>query len=243
MQSLKVTGSRRLIVRQMGYRTQARALGGEMGWFSPQLEDTHWAKKWRFVPTLCATLGFTFAFAPQAKATFINTYALSNFTLINTDADGSVMTPDNGVTVVLTGGNNGTGLSGTTDLTIVASAAGQVQFSWSYAACDVLGVCDTPGYDNAGYLLNNVFTQLADAPLTGTTTFTVNAGDTFGFEMGTVDNSGEPGVLNITNFNAPVNGASTPEPGTASTMLGVTALALAGKWWTGRCHRDKGRNA
>src|ERR1700691_336799 len=56
----------------------------------------------------------------KAKADFIGYYAVSNFTLTNSGGlipNGSVSSP-NPTTVVLTGTNDGSGLPGTTTLTI-----------------------------------------------------------------------------------------------------------------------------
>src|SRR5262249_28187490 len=150
-------------------------------------------------------------FLPQAKASFIGTYDLSNFTLTNTNADGSAMTPDSGLTLVLTGPNNGSDLAGTTSLTISAAASGLLQFSYSYSSLD------TPEFDFAGYILGATFIQLADTDgQSGSISVPITAGQTFGFRVGSLDNTGEPGVLTISNFNAPSN---VPEPGTLPLAL------------------------
>ena len=54
-----------------------------------------------------AAIGFL---APSAHAGFVGPYSLGNFTLLNTNADGSASTLDGGLSVNLTGGNNGSGL-------------------------------------------------------------------------------------------------------------------------------------
>jgi hypothetical protein len=181
----------------------------------------------------------------QAKADFIGYYALSNGTLFISDnvsapdgnwtltvspnTDGSVTTPDGGVSMVLTGGNSGSALSGTTDFIISAPAAGTVAFDWSYSSLDAQAA------DNAGYLLDNNFAQLADTDGEfGTATFFVNAGEKFGFRVGTVDNTGEPGILTISNFSAPV-----PEPGTGPMVLAVIALTIAGQRWRTLANQKK----
>lgn len=170
---------------------------------------------------------------PQARADFIADYAIGNWTFINTNADGSVITPDLGLSILLTGGNNGTGMPGTTDFLTNSPGAGLVQFQWSYSSLDSTSAVCGPGSnlpcDNAGYLLDGVFTQLADDTnqLSGITSFTVDSGDSFGFRVGTVDNSGEPGVLTISNFSAPAS--SVPEPGTAPLLLVAVSAMLAAR--------------
>lgn len=187
----------------------------------------------RFITALFI-IALLVSFAPEAKAGFIGYYDLNNFTLTNTctaagadpcpPPDGFATTFNNGVSAVLFGGNNGSGLSGVTDLVIPAQAAGTVQFEYSYSAFDF------PGADYAGYLKSNVFTQLANttgqaSPPGKPVSFAVTAGQVFGFRVGTADNLGEPGILTITNFSAPVS--TVPEPGSAAMLIaGCAALVV-----------------
>jgi hypothetical protein len=164
---------------------------------------------------------FICIFTPAAHAGFIGDYSLNNFTLVNTNADGFVSTPDNGLTAVLTGGNNGSGEPGTTDLLTTATGTGTVAFHYTYSALDF------PGYDYAGYLVNSAFTQLADTDgQSGNASFMVTAGQIFGFRVGTLDNTGEPGILTISNFSAPSGGGAVPEPGTAPIVFMGLAAAV-----------------
>ena len=170
-----------------------------------------------FLLFLCA-IGITFALAPQAKPNFLGNYALDNWLLTNTNADGSAITPDLSVTVIVTGGNNGSGLPGTTDFLIASAEAGQVQFGWSYLSLDVATL------DNAGYVVDNTFFQLADsAGQSGNVTFAIARGEIFGFRVATADNTGEPGSLSVTDFSAP-SGTSVPEPGTMPMLLVAVVL-------------------
>src|ERR1700736_5440115 len=100
----------------------------------------------RFILALIWALGFSVALTPS-QAAFTGDYALSKFTLMNTNADGMAVSPDSGLSIVFTGGNNGSGLPGTTDLVAVATGTGLVQFHFSYATMD------QPGGDFAGYIL------------------------------------------------------------------------------------------
>jgi hypothetical protein len=122
---------------------------------------------------------------------------------------------------MLTGSNTGSGLfpGATTDLTIAATAAGEVRFDWLYSSLD------DPELDLAGYLVGSDFTALADVDgQSGSILFQVNLGETFGFRVRTIDNLFEPGVLTISNFSAPSSAAAVPEPATLAPVL----IGLAG---------------
>jgi hypothetical protein len=140
---------------------------------------------------------------------------------VSSTSDGFAFTPDD-ITVEMIGGNDGSGLPGTTTALVTAPAAGTVQFDYTYNSLDV------PDADTAGYVLNGSFNQFATTDgQTGTITFSVNSGDSFGFEVWTMDNLGEPGILQVTNFNAP-DGASSngsvPEPQTWQLALLAAAV-------------------
>ncbi len=161
-----------------------------------------------------AMLCFT---ASSASGSFIRDYALVNFTLTNNNADGYANSLFGGDVVILYGGNNGSGLSGTTDLVVHATADGIVSFEYSYSSFD------DPGYDWAGYLLKGNFVILADTNgQGGLVQFPVLTGDSFGFRVLTDDNTVEPGILTISRFSAP-GSASVPEP---STLWLVAAACL-----------------
>lgn len=172
-------------------------------------------------------LAICFALTFQAKASSITAFSLQ-FTLTNNSADGSVMVSSDGLTVTLTGGNNGSGLPGTTDFLTTALAAGTVSFDFSYSSLD------DPGFDFAGYVLGANFVPLADTDGEfGSVMFPVNLGDTFGFEVDTQDNTGEPGILTVTNFTGP-GASSVPEPGTFPLAI-VGSLAVVVLRW--KMHR------
>ena len=202
------------------------------------------ARRCYSILTLGSALALSFVFTPQTRAAFIGAYALNNFTLTNTDnggfpsfTDGSVMSPNGGLSIVLTGGNSGSGLAGMTDLVINAAAAGAVQFQWSYSSLDA------PGFDIAGYLLGSNFATLADTDgVSGSAMFTATLGQRFGFRVKTLDNQGEPGILTITDFSAPFNGSPVPEPATAA-MFAVAAAAITAQRWQRWSNRRKKENA
>ncbi len=181
--------------------------------------------------TLCCAAVLSVLLTPQAHAAFVDAYALSNFTLTNTTTcpgfdmpNGFVTGSPDGLSLVLTGSNSGSGCAGTTDLTINAASSGVVQFDYSYSSLDF------PGYDWAAYLLAGLPIQLTDGdpPLSGTVTFQVTAGESFGFRVATADNEGEPGVFAISNFSAPSGVSPVPEPGALqlAALGGFAAVIL-----------------
>lgn len=161
------------------------------------------------------------ALADSAQAGFVGSYAFANFNLVNTNADGSASLAPDG-SLLLTGGNTGSNSPGMTDFSILAAGTGLVTFDFSYASLDF------PGFDFAGYFLDT-FTQLADFDgAHGSASFSVTAGHLFGFRVSTLDNTGEPGVLKISNFNAPGDaGGSVPEPSTALLVLAGAVIVAA----------------
>jgi hypothetical protein len=158
------------------------------------------------------------ALVPQAKAASIP-YPLSDFVCTNSNADGGAVSPDGGISVILTGGNNGSGLSGTTDLLAIATGPGPIEFQYIYFSLDA------PTFDRAGYLIGDQFTPLADTTgQFGSASFLVMGGDIFGFRVATDDNNGEPGVFTISDFS--VASTAVPEPATLPLVL-AAAMAMA----------------
>lgn len=160
------------------------------------------------------------ALPPVAKAASIP-FPLSFFSLVNTNADGTAASPDGGVSVTITGGNNGSGLGGTTDLIATAPSPVTIVFQFLYTSLD------SPTFDWAGFVVNDLFTQVADTSgQSGNASFPVLAGDTFGFRVGTEDNTSEPGVFTVSDFA--VVGATVPEPSTQLLMMSALAMSAAG---------------
>lgn len=118
----------------------------------------------------------------------------------------------NATTMTLQGGNNNR--RGLTWYSTVADDASPISIDWAYTNAPG---GDTDGWDAAGWVLNGVFTVLAvnaGSPASGTLTFSVNAGDTYGFGFATADGDYGPGTATFTNF--------VPAPGA------ITLLAMAG---------------
>jgi hypothetical protein len=166
--------------------------------------------------------------APQAKADFLAQYPLSDFTLTNSPpsccANDSVTML--GSSIVLTGDSEGNGESATTDLVATATQAGLIQFDWSFSAPDQSFVMVN---QNAGYLLNGVFVQLAaDDGKSGFAQFNVNTGDIFGFQVFTEATFGDPPVLTISS--------AVPEPRTGVILvMGIVGILSRCLWlfWRG----------
>ncbi|MBY0504750.1 MAG: PEP-CTERM sorting domain-containing protein [Bryobacteraceae bacterium] len=166
--------------------------------------------------------------ASSLHAAFIAPYAPGNFTLTNIQADGIMDFRPNG-SLVITGGNDGSILPGSTRVLATAAGSGLVTFNFSYS------VLDDAFFEVAGYMLGNTRFEFADRNgVADVVSFSVNAGQTFGFYVDTVDNLGEPGYLTITNFEAPLGsgGAPVPEPSTwLSAGLALLCVAAHRKFW------------
>ncbi|MBE9090622.1 PEP-CTERM sorting domain-containing protein [Microcystis aeruginosa LEGE 11464] len=182
------------------------------------------------------TVGLTLAAASGASAAtvfgFQDAYDPINWTFTNSNADGFVNTGGAPASISLTGGDNFSFDSGTTDYTTTAAAAGTVTFDWNYSTAD------EPFWDPFGYLLNGSFIQVTDdgggVVQNGTSTFNVLAGDSFGFRIFTRENTGEPGSVTISNFSAPGPMAppptSVPEPSTVLSLLVLGGLGAGLKY-------------
>ena len=182
---------------------------------------------------------------PRANA---STIYLGSLQLSNTDADGSVAISTDGLSLILTGGNTGSGLPGSTMFAATIPSAGTLEFDYSYMSLDDpgfdcagsrLGAANPvqTGVDCAGNPLNDNFVQLADTTLTsGSLSVAVTAGEMVGWWVDTADNTGEPGILTVSSvflegantvspisFTAPA-GTTTPEP--ASFVLAFLSIAL-----------------
>jgi hypothetical protein len=181
--------------------------------------------------------------------------SLSDFTLENFNADGSVTTPSffspgDTSSFDLIGGNNGSGLAGRTEFLWVAPATGTLDFMWSYTSCSPLNLpteCDSPGYDWSGYILNYTFPELTDTDTGGvvsSASFQVQAGESFGWYVSTADNMGGPGTLSVfdVDFESASGGtdpSNSPEPGTM--LLSVIGIAIVAAVSRNRCVRAQKR--
>jgi len=159
---------------------------------------------------------------------FQGPYAPVNWTLTTNGGDGSVNTSGAPGSITLVGSNNGEG--NFTDFTTLAVGDGLVSFSWDYFTFDSYAL-----YDPFGYLRNGTFTILTadfsgNRNQSGSASFSVLAGETFGFRAATVDGSGDLALATITSFEAPGGGAAVPEPGTWAAAALLAGGAAFARW-------------
>src|SRR5215831_18759314 len=189
------------------------------GLVMPAPASSNWGERGRYLLAYAAAAGAgVVVTAGSAEADFVGPYALANWTLTNTNADGFITNLGGSpISIQLTGGDNGSVLAGDTDFTIAAVAAGVVSFHWGYTSAD------SYQYDTGGFLLNGVYTQLADNDtqvpfFDGVFTLPVSAGDSIGFRVHTKDNQFGPGNFGVTNFNGPTGEVPVPEPSTLALL-------------------------
>jgi hypothetical protein len=159
-----------------------------------------------------------------AHADFSGPYTPSNWTFSNGNGDGFVNTTSDSITV--TGADNG--VADNADFTIAAAGTGLWSFDFNWDNQDTDPGGEGPIFDFGGFLLNGVFTPYGGADTSGSQApIAVIAGDIIGYRVNTFDALFGPGVLTISNFSAPVDVVSTPEPGTLILMaLGAAGLAV-----------------
>lgn len=163
--------------------------------------------------------------APAQAVGFSGSYDPTNFTLSNTNGNGTVNTSGAPTSIALTGSDGG-GLSGAglTNYTATAAGSGLFSFDWSYSTFDV----DGPLYDPFSVLINGAATQLTNnngaSSQIGSFSTAVNNGDIIGWRINTTDNGAGAATVAISNFSAPITPTSVPEPFTViGTLVGGTA--------------------
>ncbi len=175
--------------------------------------------------TLIAACVLAMAGTAQAGTVvgFTGPFNVANWNFATTD-NGSVNTAGAPASIVLTGGNSGSGNDSTTDFTIQVAKDTTISFSWDYETLD-----DDAFYDPFGYLLGTgplLFTQLtvdgSDAPQSGMASVFVQAGEFFGFRGFSIGSEFGAGITTIDDFQA----TSVPEPG-ALALVSLALLAAA----------------
>lgn len=154
---------------------------------------------------------------------FTSDYDVSNWSeALN---GGSIDTTGAPTSIVEISSNTDSGLLANTDFTITSLDNGVVTFNWVYSTEDR----DGSFYDPFGWLINGSFTQLTIDDLfttqSGTESFTVNAGDEFGFRMTSLDSALGSATVVISNFSAPgAPDSVSPVPVPAAVWLFGTGL-------------------
>jgi len=152
---------------------------------------------------------------------FTGDYDVTNWT--TTLDGGSIDTSNAPNDIVLTSSDLGGGAASSQTFTIAAATAGTVNFFWQFNTQDV----DDASFDPFGWLLNGAFTSLSDDLGNdfqyGFETFTVAAGDVFGFSANSTDSQLGVATSKVQNFVfEPVS--AVPEPSTYALMLGGLGL-------------------
>jgi hypothetical protein len=157
---------------------------------------------------------------------FQGPYAPVNWTLTTNGGDGSVDTSGAPTSISLFGSNTESLNPILTDFTTLAAGDGTISFSWDYATGD-----GAAQLDPFGYLLDGVFTKLTDdfrGSQNGNASFSVLAGQAFGFRIDTLDDYGGRAQSTISSFEAP--GAAVPEPGTWAAAALLAGGAAFMRW-------------
>ena len=184
---------------------------------------------------LAGTLAFVLVagmsmYAEAITMGFQNEYDPSNWTLIQNGGDGSVDSSGAPDHIMMTGSDSGSSSSIDTDFTITIPCDGNVMFDWIWTNADFL-----PSFDDGGYLVNGVFTQITDntASDSGSENVAVLAGDVFGFRVASQDDLSAPGIfMEINEFKGPslldcaVGGEFLPIDSTALVLAGLQTSAI-----------------
>lgn len=132
------------------------------------------------------------------QAAFSGPFSFENWTLINSNTDGSVLS-NSPLSVTLVGGDLGPVGGGELQWRIAVPSAGIVSFDWHYSTHD-----NPAGpWDSAGWRTNQQSTFLAgnNSPIKdGSVSFSVGAGTALTFWVRTEDNLGGRAELQVSNF-------------------------------------------
>lgn len=137
-----------------------------------------------------------------ANADFVGYYTLDNWTFQNDPGVNGTVSPSSGDATMITLTSDTSGTGGFTDFFITIPADGTVTFDWFFDNTDL------PAFETSGYLLNGTRIELSPlgvpSVITLMETVPVMAGDVFGFYVESADGIDAPGMLEISNFSAPV---------------------------------------
>jgi len=187
------------------------------------MKTPHLTAVMRLIPVALSTSLTLALLGPTARADFSGPYDTGNWNLQNTGAndDGAVDFGGVPASVVLTGGDNGSGEEGFTLFTITSAGSGLMSFDWTTTHPD-------PGFDFLGYIVGDEFFELTDDEDDGSETVLVCPGQTIGFYVETPDNDTGAPTLTITNFSGPTNNPWTNLGGGIRGSFGPPILEPCG---------------
>lgn len=156
---------------------------------------------------------------------FTGNYGVGNFTANANGGTGSVDTSGAPGSITIHGNNNGFSGIDTTFLT-TAAYSGVITFTWNYTSDDPDSGFDFPFYvvvagQNVLCCSSINFGQTASG--SGTVSFFISAGQTFGWGITSTDGVFGPGHLTISNFSS----AQVPEPA-SMILLGSGLVGAVG---------------
>jgi hypothetical protein len=173
---------------------------------------------------VAATLGFM----ASAQASFSGTYAPANWNTSNTNGgNGTVSAAQDGSSISLTSSDFADGTPRATSLLDYAIHVSQdttFSFNWRYVTDDDSSSKDIFGYAISGqaFQLSANNTGAYDDPQTGVFSVLVHAGQTFSFQMTSVDGIYGAATATVSSFNAATS--AVPEP--ASLALVGAGLGM-----------------
>jgi len=173
----------------------------------------------------------------SVKAQFSGLYAPANWGTVAVNSDGQTNTGGAPGNIIMTSGDNQSGLPGTNDFSITVPFTGVISFDWSYSTVD------GPFYDYPQFGVNSNFSTVNGFSSNGGLTqsgsqpcIPVNQGDVFRFRMYTVDNIVGPGTCTFSSFSfsnpnltvTPVNPSVCPGGTVALTASGGSNYSWSG---------------
>jgi len=175
---------------------------------------------------LLAALAASALITRPSNAQFIGPYGPSNWTTTNVNANGSVNTSGSPSSISITGPNNLSGSPGYTQFSTRALRTGSYSFNWSYTTPDAAPF-DYPRFAiNGTPVTFSTYNTFGLNTQNGSQMYALTAGDTFGFQVYSVDNILGAATIIIDSFLYPSGLAysSTLQPYANIQSIGLDAL-------------------
>lgn len=135
-----------------------------------------------------------------ATAQFQGNYGINNWSLTNVNGNGSIDTLDepNSITLIGTDGLSG---QGDTNYTNLISNTTVITFSWAYSTTDG-AIYDYPNViiNNGTPIMFSGYSSSGSSSQSGSMSISVNADDTFAFNMHSIDGCCGAASVTISNF-------------------------------------------